>query len=181
MRLLVEKITDIRSAYTLQLAADELNRQLASESKQIVAGPFASDVQVDFQLSRIDRRLLLDVHLRAELALECGRCLVPFASSLDEAFTLALSLDTSKEAESREELELEDEQVNSIQVNDGEIELEPLLLEQTLFRMPAYPCCKDDCAGLCPHCGLDLNSGRCDCEPLPFNNRFGKLKNLKLD
>ncbi len=180
MRLAVEKITDISAAYKLDLDADELNRQLTL-GEGAGPQPFAGGATIDFNLSRIGPRLLLDGRVSAELALECGRCLQPFNQPLDETFSLALHLSSTEESDAQEDLELDEEQIYRIQVRDGEVELGSLLLEQVLLLVPNYPSCSENCAGLCPYCGVNRNLGRCNCEPKPFNNRFGKLKELDLD
>ena len=44
-----------------------------------------------------------------------------------------------------------------------ELDLRPALREQWLLRSLAFVLCRDDCKGLCPTCGADLNAGACDC------------------
>lgn len=46
-----------------------------------------------------------------------------------------------------------------------ELDLRPGVREQWLLSVPAFVQCRDDCAGLCPTCGTDLNAGACGCEP----------------
>ena len=41
------------------------------------------------------------------------------------------------------------------------------------------PVCRDDCRGLCPRCGQDLNNGSCDCDVGVFDNRWSGLAALK--
>jgi uncharacterized protein len=41
------------------------------------------------------------------------------------------------------------------------------------------PLCREDCRGLCPRCGADLNEGECACEPGPVDNRWAGLAQLK--
>ena len=38
--------------------------------------------------------------------------------------------------------------------------------------------CREDCKGLCPHCGKDLNEGPCGCEPRQIDPRLEALKKL---
>jgi uncharacterized protein len=179
LRLLVDKITDISSAYSLSLNAALLNHHV-SLAELGSADPFASDAVINYRLSRIERRLFLDGELSAELALRCGRCLADMVEPLKESFSIVLNV-VEKEDTDQEELELDDEQINSIIQLDGEIDLLPVLTEQLLLALPMQSLCSDGCLGLCPYCGIDLNNARCNCEPAHFNNRFGKLKDLKFD
>ncbi len=47
------------------------------------------------------------------------------------------------------------------------IDLTPAVREEVGLAVPAYPVCRDDCAGLCPRCGRDLNQGPCACAQVP--------------
>lgn len=180
MRLTVDKITDINKSYERDFEAGELNR-LLRPSDENTPGPFCDPIRVRFEVSRLKKRVLLEGELEARLSLECGHCLQGYPGQIRDHFSQVLNLDFSPQAEIKEELELDEEQINMVPVVDGELDLKPVLLEQFLIRLPLYPCCKEDCAGLCPHCGADLNKTECGCEPVPFNNRFGKLKDLKID
>ncbi|MCK7489366.1 MAG: DUF177 domain-containing protein [Anaerotruncus sp.] len=43
------------------------------------------------------------------------------------------------------------------------IDLAPHLREEIILSMPIRLLCKDDCKGICPDCGKDLNTGECIC------------------
>ena len=48
--------------------------------------------------------------------------------------------------------------------------------EQFVLTLPMKPLCSDDCKGLCPVCGTNLNRGTCDCKPVGRSHswlRFG--------
>ncbi len=182
MRLSIEKITDVRQSLSLRLPADELNCQLLAA--EVTAEPaFCSDALVEFQLTRVARRILLEGQLSARLDSACGRCLEPMHLTLREDFSLALNLVAQVAAEEGDDAadsELDEEQLNSLPVIDGVIDLRPVLLEEVLLRLPLHPVCTPECAGLCPRCGINLNQECCQCQPELFNNRFSQLKNLKI-
>ncbi len=46
---------------------------------------------------------------------------------------------------------------------------------EIILSYPSKPLCKDDCKGLCPVCGKNLNLYDCDCEKQELNNSFSKL------
>ena len=56
---------------------------------------------------------------------------------------------------------------------------EPLLREQFVLAVPYAPLCSETCKGLCPQCGIDLNSHTCACQK-PIDPRLAALKGLKL-
>jgi uncharacterized protein len=45
------------------------------------------------------------------------------------------------------------------------LDLRPAVREEWLLAVPAFSVCREDCKGLCPKCGADLNEGPCDCPP----------------
>lgn len=72
--------------------------------------------------------------------------------------------------------------------DDHIINLEPLIRAALMVDAPSVPLCRDDCAGLCPICGANLNEGDCGCgedeDVAAFNreaNPFAALANLKFE
>ena len=51
--------------------------------------------------------------------------------------------------------------------------------EQFYLALPMKPLCGDDCKGLCPVCGTNLNRGTCDCKRDWEDPRLAALKTLK--
>lgn len=65
---------------------------------------------------------------------------------------------------------------------DGErIDLAPVARELLALELPLAPLCREDCAGLCPMCGADLNTTDCGHDSTPTDPRWGALADLKLD
>jgi uncharacterized protein len=62
-----------------------------------------------------------------------------------------------------------------------EVDLEPLVRESVLLELPLAPLCADDCRGLCPQCGADLNEGECDCPAVETDPRWAALDELRFD
>lgn len=69
--------------------------------------------------------------------------------------------------------------------DDNRIRLEPLITSALLLDVPLLPLCDDECKGLCPTCGANLNQGDCQCaeaeEAPTADNPFAVLADLKLD
>ena len=62
--------------------------------------------------------------------------------------------------------------------NDGYIDADEALTEQILLELPLKHLCKEDCKGLCPKCGTDLNKSTCNCETKEPDPRFDVLRKL---
>ena len=58
------------------------------------------------------------------------------------------------------------------------LELAPMLREQVILSNPMHPLCKDDCAGLCPHCGTNQNLEACQCAQETNDPRWQGLQDL---
>jgi uncharacterized protein len=69
----------------------------------------------------------------------------------------------------------DDPDVYIIEKRDHDLDLRPAMREQWLLAVPALVTCREDCKGLCPRCGADLNQGACDCAP-PTDPRWDALR-----
>ena len=66
-------------------------------------------------------------------------------------------------------------------IEDGQLDLVPLVRETALLQLDDERLCRVDCAGLCPHCGIDRNHESCDCDVEVRDDRWAALDGLELD
>lgn len=122
-----------------------------------------------------DIRLNGTLSTRVESA--CARCLEPVVQDVAHKFDLLyrpLGADAGREELSVTAAEAE------VSYYQGEgLRLEDVLQEQVLLALPLKAICRDDCQGLCPHCGQNLNLQQCGCaEPLE-DPRWSALKDIR--
>ncbi|WP_462326175.1 YceD family protein [Desulfobaculum sp.] len=55
-----------------------------------------------------------------------------------------------------------------------------ILWEQFVLALPVKPLCSPECKGLCPQCGINLNTGECSCESESGDPRMAALRGLKV-
>ncbi len=108
---------------------------------------------------------------------DCARCLEPAVQQVKRTFDLLyrpLGSDAGRAELSVTAAEAE------IGYYEGEgLLLEDALREQVLLDLPLKVMCREDCKGLCPHCGTNLNNNQCSCgEPLE-DPRWSALKELR--
>ncbi|MHB8139159.1 MAG: YceD family protein [Smithellaceae bacterium] len=121
------------------------------------------------------------VYIRGELAAqvsqECGRCLEPaeIPIGVDFAYTLVPA-----KTETAEELELTAQELETSYYRGDFIDLAPIICEQIVLQVPMKIICADDCKGLCPHCGINLNTGSCSCNLHKVDNRLAVLKKFRV-
>ncbi len=94
--------------------------------------------------------------LQGVRATECRRCLADVAVPVTEELHL-LFADSGDEDADESDVYLLDPRAR-------DVDLRPAVREQWLLAVPAFALCRDDCRGLCPRCGADLNQGPCTCE-----------------
>jgi uncharacterized metal-binding protein YceD (DUF177 family) len=118
------------------------------------------------------------------LVVACSRCVGPVRLDLQEKLRVTFMPPSEipaddADAASEDGPEVAAEDLDLFPFDGEKIDVEPLLREQFVLAIPYAPLCKEDCKGLCPQCGIDLNTGTCTCEK-PIDPRLAALKGLKL-
>jgi uncharacterized protein len=115
--------------------------------------------------------------LEAKLEAPCARCLETVTHTVDWDFDLLYrpqGVDRRGDEVAISEAETE---IGYYQ-GDGVL-LEDVLREQVLLAAPVKTVCREDCKGLCPHCGRNLNEEQCDCESHISDPRWDALNEIK--
>jgi uncharacterized protein len=112
------------------------------------------------------------------IELECGRCLEPFSVSVDAAFDL-MFLPAGAHTPTSEDRELGEADTGVSFYHEDVIDLGEVIREQFYLALPMKPLCRDDCAGLCPVCGINKNREACSCESTWVDPRMEPLRRLK--
>jgi uncharacterized protein len=94
--------------------------------------------------------------VEGDVSLTCRRCLNDATAHVRDETHLIFA---------QEGEETDDPDVYRLDPNARELDLRPALREQWLLAAPGFGLCRDECRGLCPRCGADLNADPCRCEP----------------
>jgi len=114
------------------------------------------------------------------LHVACSRCVGPVRLEVHDKLRVTfMPPGEMPEEEEEEGVEVRAEDLDVFPFDGETVDLEPLLREQFVLAVPFAPLCREDCKGLCPQCGIDLNTGTCSCEK-PVDPRLAALKGLKL-
>ena len=70
---------------------------------------------------------------------------------------------------------------DAYQIEGDQIDMAPAVREYVLLGLPDGPLCRDDCAGICPVCGIDRNQRSCECVTTVRDDRWAALDDLRLD
>lgn len=139
-------------------------------------GPIGSDITIEREYD----------HLRAvgrvvaPLSLACSRCLARYDEVIDSSFTIIFRKGTALDAVEEDEIELNEQDLISSSYIGNEIDFTHEIEEQVTMEIPLKPLCSENCKGLCPVCGTDLNKASCDCSRGDFSLKFSALKDFKV-
>ncbi len=138
--------------------------EVEDEPVQVPASGYTASATGTIRLMRTQRGVLAHADVRVRPSLECARCLQPFEAELrlviDEEF-IPLRDPITGDAVSADPDEFRIDGRNHLDLSEAVRQYEQAAL-------PIRPLCRDDCAGLCPTCGQNLNERRCDCiQPEP--------------
>jgi DUF177 domain-containing protein len=95
--------------------------------------------------------------IEGDIVLPCRRCLANAVEHVTDDMHLIYAESGDKETD--------DPDVYRLDERARELDLRPALREQWLLVVPGFALCREECLGLCPRCGADLNEGPCDCPP----------------
>ncbi len=147
----------------------EENVQLDEDLK--IVSPITGHVR----MRRVNQGLLVDGWVDLTLELSCARCLKLFEQPMhldfEERFYPTIDVFTGAPLPP-----IEEDEVFPIDEHH-EVDLTEAIRQNVLLAIPTMPLCQEDCAGLCPQCGKDLNTGPCECQP-EVDYRLSALKVL---
>ena len=186
MRVNIDEIKEAGLDRSWDVTREQLDEVVRDERAGYRA---AAAAHVSARLERLARRVRLRAATRAELACPCGRCLAPVTVAVPVEFELSLvpaeEAGPSAGGEGRKRDEgpvggtFRAEDADEERYRGKVIDLDPILREQILLSLPAYPVCRDGCKGLCSACGQNLNERDCGCERRVPDPRWAGLEKLK--
>jgi uncharacterized protein len=134
----------------------------------------ASPLDVDLTARQVGDGVFVRGRLRTLVRQACRRCLSTVEQPVDDVVDMLF--DTLGEDEEEAEGE-----VYPLPARGDTLDLRDAVREQLLLRAPEFVLCREECRGLCPQCGTDLNQGECDCVPVKAESPWDALKNAKFD
>ncbi|CAN5203740.1 DUF177 domain-containing protein [soil metagenome] len=152
------------------IEADEID--LTNEDIELT-GPIELVAEIGKQATKTK----LTGTIGTSISRDCTRCLEPVTGDL--AFEFETSFVDAENGDSRADAEVSIEDLDISLVEDGKIDLADVVREQILLALPIQIFCKDDCKGMCPKCGGNLNLIDCKCSDDEIDPRWAALKGLK--
>ena len=131
--------------------------------------PLKTPIKVKAALKNRAGVVSLAINAELDYSAPCDRCgeetITPFRYSFDHILVVSLASQ-------------DDDDCDYIEIPDYILDLDELVTADILLELPVKFLCREDCKGLCPQCGENLNYGECDCDILISDPRLEALKDL---
>ena len=118
---------------------------------------FVEDISLIGRVINSEEEFIVTAQAKSKIEVPCSRCL--------EKFSMMLEFDYEAE-------------FSKAEVEHDELDLEESLLDHITLAIPMKTICDEDCQGLCPSCGVNLNQEDCDCMMHEVDPRLAKLEKL---
>ena len=115
--------------------------------------PFDRPVEISGQVRNMAGALQLTGEAVTTLDARCDRCLKPITVDLRVPVETLLA----------EALESDEDSDEIVLLDKGQVDLDAIFSEACVLALDNKHLCREDCKGLCPTCGKDLNEGPCSC------------------
>jgi uncharacterized protein len=144
---------------------------VVKENRQVIAlEPFRANLTGILETKGV---ATVQGDLESQATYRCSRCLCDFSEALHVPFTEHFVQVAGDKPSAQDGEEDEDDR---IQVVGDTIDLTPYLEQAAHLALPYRPLCKQDCAGLCPECGVNRNEETCSCNTERIDPRLADLK-----
>ena len=174
MKLNVHEIEEGAKELVYEESTDALNALFVHGD--VCDYEFPAPAEVRMQYYRAGQELFFHGRIGGAAVGHCGRCLEEYGFDFTKEFSVVLV----PKQPLQEDAALSDDDLDLSFYDGDEVDLSPLVREQIILALPTRPLCRENCKGLCPRCGADLNVEHCGCTMAAADPRFAVLRNLKV-
>lgn len=137
---------------------------------------FSEEVFVEGGAVKLKEGFMVWGEATTTLKLHCSRCLESFGLPLKVEFEVEYR--RGEEHIDSKERSLNEDDFRISYFTGENIDIEEDIKQFIILSIPMKPLCKEDCKGLCPNCGKNLNEGDCGCQREVEDPRWSALKEL---
>jgi len=161
---------------TLETEVEPVELALPEDEQLTMTAP----VHVQGHLTKVMEQVYFHGVIRGTVVALCSRCLEVVNDSFDvEVRGVFLPVADNRLDDAEDGVVTDDLDVYS---HDGlRINLYPLVRDQVIMAFPVQTLCREDCAGLCQVCGVNLNEQPCTCQREGGDPRFAVLRQLQAE
>jgi len=129
-----------------------------------------SDAEVSGTVTDSGGYMELSATCKVAYTTRCARCLKELNRECCISFIRPVAVSLQSDNEEEEYI---------LVGENSKINIDEAISEELLLSLPYKDLCKEDCKGLCPKCGCDLNEKECSCPTKEIDPRWAVLKNFK--
>ncbi|HIT07153.1 MAG TPA: DUF177 domain-containing protein [Candidatus Scybalocola faecipullorum] len=157
--------TEKKEHYTVPLEKDDFRIQ--GRRYPIIS---KSPVEIDI-INQGERKICVDAKVSLVVDIPCDRCLEDVSTKFE--FDIHKELDLNESDEDR----VRDMDETSY-VEHSSLDVDLMVYNEMLIHFPMKTLCKEDCKGLCPKCGHNLNLGECGCDRESLDPRMAAIRDI---
>jgi uncharacterized protein len=185
MKLLVDRLTDQPSALDFEILPSWWHARTGPAAEHVF--DLDEPLRLTLRARSMGEDLLLEGEIAGTAASECSRCVARYRHALRDSFRLVLEPAGDRvpaDPEGARALAKEGlclgEEIDAGWYRGPEITLDGFVAELVALSIPIQPLCREDCAGLCPTCGIDRNESECACGESKADSPFSVLAALRI-
>ena len=167
-------LIDLSEILSLEGKTQVIEAPVSMDSFQSKLGtfPIVEKKPVSIRITNSGKKVLkLEADGAVTVAIPCDKCL----KDVPTTFTIHLEEELDMKASKEDRIKDLDE-INY--VTGCSLDVEQLVHNEILIRWPLRVLCKEDCKGICGHCGKDLNDGPCSCEQESLDPRMAAIRDI---
>lgn len=147
--------------------------EVEADGSTIDFGEYVIDRPITYkgEIHRTGYSYLVTIHINYSYKAKCARCLVNISREMETTFNGKIERNRNKEEEDGKDLEV-------IYLEENELDVAKYVLMEVASSLPMRVLCDEDCKGICPQCGKNLNEDKCDCVIEDIDPRLEKLKDF---
>ena len=135
---------------------------------------FTDPIRLKLYVFRSGGNYICEGKVKTQFSFECSRCLIKYTRPVESEIKFVLK-------EEKDQIVFESEGGENLMEGGRFFNLNSLVREGLILSLPLKPLCMENCKGLCPSCGANLNRTACKCKKEVEDPRWYKLKNLKIE
>lgn len=167
MNLDLREFDSFPAEYSAEFEAD-------NEDFGIPGVAFRDLMKIRVMLQKIKDEFYCQGNVMVPVEEECSRCLETFDTDLSGELNFIITTEESKAVLGTDT----GAEVVTIKASEPVVDLNGIIKEALMLAIPMKPLCSEECRGLCPSCGANLNEEKCDCKVDETDERWEGLKDL---
>jgi uncharacterized protein len=154
--------------------------KITCNAKDLSLENFSEKIELDVSVKRVSNQFFVSCKVKGNRLNECDRCLIEFTNLVEEFFNICYVLENVNSRHSKlmgvgNDEDAENDEYRFLPPETNMLILDEDVKDVFLTSTPLKNLCKEDCKGLCQHCGVDLNINKCSCENTQIDPRWAKL------